>query len=104
MNHKISARHLLQTLSLFSVPLYTLSSLLSIGISKHGGKNRILAEWTVVCKCARNLQTAFCPAVEIRDYHMKDIGIGSEVLYRSGEKQRMEFEDYLTVNTKKQYR
>lgn len=45
-----------------------------------------------------------CPAVEIREYHMKDIGIGSEVLYRSGEKQRMEFEDYLTVNTKKQYR
>lgn len=45
-----------------------------------------------------------CPAVEIREYHMKDIGLGSEVLYRQGEKQRMVFEDDLTVNTKKQYR
>lgn len=52
----------------------------------------------------RNLHTAECHAGEIREYHMKDTGIGSGVQYGWGEQQRMLVEDDLQFNPKKQYR
>lgn len=92
---------LLQTLSLFSVPLYPISSSLSIGVLKHGRTNRLLGKGCVLQR-ARNLHTAVSHAGKIREYYVKDTG--SEVQYRWGEKQRMLIEDDLQVNPKKQYR
>lgn len=94
---------LLQTLTFFSVALYPLSSLLSIGIGKHGRTNRLFGKGCIL-QCARNLHTAVCHTGEIREYHMRDTSIGSEVQYRWRERQRMLVEDDLQLNPKKQYR
>lgn len=72
-------------------------------IGKRGRTDRLFGKGCVL-QCARNLHTAVCHAGEIREYHMKDTGTGSEVLYRWGGKQRMLVEDDLGINPKKQYR